>query len=202
MNQGRAPGHPLLALTLDLFMAPLRRVREQVVPKASGDVLEVGLGTGLNLGLYEGLRSLTAIEPDPYMLRRARARQARLGVEARLEAACGEDLPYPDESFDTVVATFVLCTIPDPAAALREMRRVLRPEGRLLFAEHIASKTPAVRRVQDAVDPLYTRVAGGCHLNRETPRLLEEGGFVVEQRPHGSQRYALSPVVSGRGLKA
>lgn len=200
------PSHPLLAATLDLAMYGLRELRDRVVPLAEGDVLELGVGTGLNLGRYarsssssQGVRSLTAIEPDPHMLKRARARAERLGLDVRFEQTGAEALPFDDASFDCVVATFVLCTIPDPAAALQEARRVLRPGGSLLFAEHVASSHRHEKRAQEWVNPLWSKVAGGCQLTRPAVQLVEEAGFgEIEHRPAGRQRFTLLPLVTGR----
>jgi len=191
-------GHPIVAGMLDVVMSGLKRVRHKVVPAATGDVLELGFGTGLNLPSYEGISSLVAIEPDPHMRRRAAKRAERLGVDVELEDAFAEELPYADGSFDTVVATFVLCTIPDPVAALREARRVLRKDGRLLFAEHVASSFAVPLRMQNLIDPLWGHFAGGCHVNRDALALIGEGGFSeVQHRPHGGQRFTISPVISG-----
>lgn len=198
----REDGHPIVARTLDFVMSGLKRVRTQVVPAAAGDVLELGLGTGLNLPSYEGISSLVAVEPDPHMRRRAQRRAEKLGVDVKIEDCFAEELPYPDASFDTIVATFVLCTIPDAAAALREARRVLRPDGRLLFAEHVASSYPIPLRLQNLIDPVWGHFAGGCHVNRDALSLIREGGFQhVQHRPHGGQRYTISPIISGTARK-
>jgi ubiquinone/menaquinone biosynthesis C-methylase UbiE len=190
-------GHPIVAATLDFAMRGLARVRKKVVPRAEGDVLELGLGTGLNLGSYEGIRSLTAVEPDPHMVKRARKRADDLGVDVKLDEVSAHELPYTAGSFDTVVATFVLCTIPDPVRALEEARRVLRPDGQLLFAEHVRSSYPLPRWIQNTIDPLWGHFAGGCHVNRDALALIAEAGFEAEHRTHGGQRFTISPIISG-----
>jgi SAM-dependent methyltransferase len=197
------PSHPVVASLLDVVMAPLGEIRARVLPQARGEVLELGAGTGGNFALYPpALRRLAACEPDPHMRRRAARRAERLKLGVELCAASAEALPYPDAAFDTVVATFVLCTIPAPDRALEEARRVLRPGGQLLFAEHVAHRRPAGRRVQDALDRPWGFFAGGCHLNRDAVALIEGAGFgEVIHRAHGSQDWTLAPIVSGRALR-
>lgn len=153
--------------------------RAKVVPAARGRVLEVGVGTGLNLPLYdpERVERVSGLDPAPEMLRRAAmtAREARVDVD--LVPAGAEEIPFPDRSFDTVVTTYTLCTIPEPVAAAREMARVLKPDGRLLFCEHGVAPEERVRRWQRRVRPVWRRVSGGCHLDRDIPGILREGGF-------------------------
>ncbi|MDP2309975.1 MAG: class I SAM-dependent methyltransferase [Pseudomonadota bacterium] len=198
----RPEGHPVLAAVLDVAMLPLARLRPGVVEQARGQVLEVGIGTGMNLPLYRGVTSLHAVEPDPYMLRRARERAYGLPFPVEISAAGGEALPFPDASFDTVVATFVLCTIPDPEAAIAEALRVLRPGGKLLFAEHVRSCVRPIFAVQRALEPAWRRLAGGCHLTRDPVALLREAGATdVEVRPRGAA-WSLLPVVTGSASRA
>jgi ubiquinone/menaquinone biosynthesis C-methylase UbiE len=166
-----------------------RRIREQrdkVVPRAQGRVLEIGIGTGLNLAHYDPTRvtSIVGVDPALQMHRLARRRLARTSLQVELVGLSAERLPLEDRSFDTVVCTFTLCTIADPLAALKEMRRVLRPDGRLLYAEHGQAPEPGVRRWQQRLQPLWGRIAGGCHLGRDIEGLLQAGGFTGE-RHHG-----------------
>ena len=162
-------------------LEPISRQREKVVPLARGRVLEIGVGSGLNLPCYDADRvdRLWALEPSPEMTEMARkaARSVRFDVEFIDLPA--EEIPLPDDSVDSVVTTYSLCTIPDVELALREMARVLRTGGELIFCEHGAAPDAGVRRWQDRIDPLWRRVSGGCHLNRPIPTLLEEGGFRV-----------------------
>jgi SAM-dependent methyltransferase len=195
-----APEHPWLAATLDVVMRPLYPARRLVVPAAAGDVLELGAGTGLNFDLYDWtrVRGVVAIEPDPHMLRRARARAAALARPIRVLASGGEALPFADASFDTALVTWVLCTIPGPAAALAEVRRVLRPGGTVVFVEHTRSVQPGLGRVQSALNPLWGRLSGGCRLDRPAVELLRAGGFAVEQvAPFGRERWTLVPTYHG-----
>lgn len=173
----------LLPRLLDLAcgLAPIARQRQAVVPRAAGRVLEVGIGTGLNLAYYDRARvqELVGVDPAAQMHALARKRSRKLGLPVELVQVSGEALPLQSASFDCVVCTFTLCSIPDPAAALREMRRVLRPGGKLYFAEHGAAPDAPVARRQKAMEPYWSKLAGGCHLTREVPRLLREAGFAA-----------------------
>ena len=189
------PEHPWLAAALDVMMKPLFPARELVVPAATGAVLEVGVGTGLNFELYRGIDELVGIEPDPHMLARARARAMVLSFPVELHQAGAESMPFPDARFDTAVVTFTLCTIPDPIAALAELRRVLRPGGRMLFVEHTRSSQPVLAGVQDLLTPLWKRIGGGCHLNRPSLDLVREQGFsVADVAPVWREHWTLMPI--------
>lgn len=174
------------ALTeLAMRQAILRPYRERIVAAAEGAVLEIGAGSGLNLPLYgPGVRQVTAIEPSPALLRRAEARAAAAKVPVELVEGSAEALPFPAASVDTVVTTWTLCTIPDVGRALNEMRRVLWPGGKLLFVEHGRAADPAVVRWQERLDPLWSRLAGGCHLNRAIDALLRDSRFAVTELAH------------------
>jgi SAM-dependent methyltransferase len=198
----RDDGHPWLARVLDFCMRPLYPARKLVVPEARGRVLEVGVGTGLNFGLYREIDELVGIDPDPHMLARARPRTAGLPFPAELFRTGAERMPFDASRFDTVVLTFTLCTIPDPAAALEEVRRVLKPGGRLLFVEHTRSVQPSLARVQDALTPLWKRLGGGCHLNRRALDLIRWSGLdVIDVSPVWSERWTLTPVYRGTAVK-
>ncbi len=176
-------------------MYPARRL---VVPEARGAVLEVGVGTGLNFALYRDVDSLAGVDPDPYMLERARPRAAALPFPTELHQAGAERMPFADARFDTAVVTFTLCTIPDPAAALAEVRRVLKPGGRLLFVEHTRSSQRLCAALQNAITPLWKRMCGGCHMNRRAVELVDAAGFRVrETAPVWRERWTLLPVYRG-----
>lgn len=158
---------------------PVRRQRRKVVPRAHGRVLEIGIGTGLNLEHYDKARleKLVGLDPGVEMHRLARKRMDQAGLEVELVSLSAEQIPFEAASFDTVLVTYTLCTIPDPLAALREMRRVLKPGGELIFCEHGKAPDASVRRWQDRLTPAWSKLAGGCHLNRDIPALLAEAGF-------------------------
>ena len=156
--------------------------RAKFVPRASGTVLEVGAGSGLNLPFYgPKVRALFALDPSLELWKIARSRVARAPFPVEVLAASAERIPLGDMTVDTVVTTWTLCTIPKPADALAEMRRVLKPDGELIFVEHGRSPDQRVLAWQDRLDPMWTRVAGGCHLNRPIDALIVDAGFRVTQ---------------------
>jgi ubiquinone/menaquinone biosynthesis C-methylase UbiE len=163
-------------------ISPVQRQRAKLIPQARGQVLEIGVGTGLNLPFYDRSQivRLCALDPSPQMHAKAVQRKNAAGLDVELLVLSAEEIPMPDASFDTVVTTFTLCTIPDPVKALREMRRVLKPEGQLLYCEHGRAPDAGVRRWQDRMNPFWRPIAGGCNLNRDIPALLQAGGFRLE----------------------
>lgn len=162
---------------------PMQRQRQKVVPQARGEVLEIGIGSGLNLPYYDPAQvtRVIGLDPSESSWKLAAGRVASIDVPVEFIGLSGEDIPLPDASVDTVLVTYSLCTIPDPAQALEGMRRVLRPGGELLFCEHGRAPDDSVRRWQDRINPLWRRMAGGCHLNRDIPALLTQAGFQVER---------------------
>jgi ubiquinone/menaquinone biosynthesis C-methylase UbiE len=197
-------GHPIVAAVLDLVMWPLERVRTRVVPDARGRVLEIGVGTGLNAAHYDpsGVLELVGIEPDPHMLKRAQPRFDSAPYSVELMQIGAEDMPFDDASFDAVVTTFTLCTIPDVEGAVREMHRVLAPGGVLHFAEHTRSDYRLTAGLQDAINPVWGLFSGGCNLNRNAVALLRDAGFSVEAlHDHGRGPLNLTPVHRGRAVK-
>jgi ubiquinone/menaquinone biosynthesis C-methylase UbiE len=155
--------------------------RKRVIGAAEGRVLEIGVGSGLNLPLYgPNVRSVIGLEPSSELLRMARGRGAAAGVPVEFLEASAETLPLDDGSVDTVVTTWTLCTIADAPRALAEMRRVLKPGGAMLFVEHGRAPQPGVARWQDRLDPLWSCVAGGCHLNRKIDDLISGSGFRID----------------------
>ena len=160
---------------------PKMRQREKLVPLASGRVLEVGMGSGLNLPFYDARRvtKVWGLEPSPEMSKMASAAVEAVAFDVEFVSAGGEQIPLDSESFDTVLMTFTLCTIPDAERALREIARVLKRGGQLLFCEHGAAPDAGVRRWQNRINPLWRRLAGGCHLNRDIPGLIRRGGFEI-----------------------
>ena len=160
-------------------MNAVAQQRMKVVPQARGRVLEIGIGTALNLPFYDAgrVREIVGVDPALRMHRLAlkRIRAAKMPVE--LVGLSAEKLPLADGVFDTVVSTYTLCTIPDPVAALREVRRVLAPGGRLLFSEHGRAPDANVLKWQSRLQPYWSRLAGGCMLDRDIPAILKEAGF-------------------------
>jgi ubiquinone/menaquinone biosynthesis C-methylase UbiE len=162
---------------------PISRQRAKVVPAAEGRVLEVGMGSGHNLSFYDPdkVEMVFGLEPSEGMRRKAQPNLAKSPVKVEWLDLPGEEVPLEDDSVDTVVLTYTLCTIPDYRTALSQMRRVLKPHGRLLFCEHGEAPDESVRRWQARVNPLWKKIAGGCNLNRPIPTCLEEAGFRIEQ---------------------
>jgi ubiquinone/menaquinone biosynthesis C-methylase UbiE len=176
---------PDVSTIYDLFMLPaeragLRRLRRRAVAAARGRVLEVGIGTGLNLPLYDADARVVGIDPNLDALKRARLRADEAGRALYPVLGDGEQLPFRDAAFDGIVATLVFCTVPDPDRALKELRRVVRSGGGLRLLEHVRALSPAVARLQDLVDPAWTRVLAGCHVNRDTLGTVSQAGFRVQ----------------------
>jgi ubiquinone/menaquinone biosynthesis C-methylase UbiE len=174
--------HPIFSAIYDFIMAPqeyfvLGRQREAVLAGLTGCVLEVGAGTGLNFPKHSRDAVVFAIEPDDSMLERAKARRDAAAARVILIAADAEALPFRAASFDAVVSTLVFCTIPNPPAALRELRRVLKVGGAFRFLEHVRSSTAIGGSMQDAIAPVWKRLFGGCHPNRDTISAFRAAGF-------------------------
>jgi len=161
---------------------PVERQREKIVPRATGRVLEIGIGSGLNLPHYDAERveSVTGVDPSPELTGDAIALAAELSLNLTVHTTTAERIPEEDASFDTVLVTYALCSIPDIDAALLEMRRVLKSDGALLFVEHGEAPNASVRRVQKLLNPMWKRIGGGCNLHRPIPALLDHAGFNVE----------------------
>lgn len=155
------------------------RQRAKVVPAASGRVLEIGFGSGLNLPFYDRaqVQRLWALEPTAEMSSLAREAATRAPYPVEFLRAPAEEIPLATATVDTVVITYTLCTIPDAAKALAQVVRVLRPDGCLLFCEHGLAPDEGIRKWQRRMNPLWKRVSGGCHLDRDVPALLRDGGF-------------------------
>jgi ubiquinone/menaquinone biosynthesis C-methylase UbiE len=164
--------------------------RWRVVTAAEGRVLELGIGSGLNLPFYKTAQvtHVLGLDPLPRLLSMSRRAATDMPYVTDLVAGSAEAIPLEDASVDTVVTTWTLCSIPDVAHALRESRRVLKPDGRLLFVEHGRSPEARVIRWQDRLTPLWKRLAGGCHLNRAITQLIEESGFRIERLESGYMR--------------
>ncbi|MES1926178.1 class I SAM-dependent methyltransferase [Salinisphaera sp. T31B1] len=163
-------------------LAQVEAERARLVPLAHGRVLEVGIGTGRNLRHYDARRvnEIVGLDPATAMQPRAKSRLAGLGLDVSLLPVAAERIPAAANSFDTVVVTYSLCSIAEPLVALAEMRRVLKPDGTLLFCEHGLAREPHIARWQARLTPTWRRLAGGCHLDRDVPHLLAGAGFSLD----------------------
>lgn len=160
---------------------PTRKQREKIVPLAEGDVLEIGIGSGLNLPHYDSgkVRKIWGLEPSAGMRRKAQPMVDASGLDVEFIDLPGEKIPLESNSVDTVLVTYTLCSIDDALSALEGMRRVLKPRGTLLFCEHGVAPDDSVRRWQQRLNPLWSRFSGGCNMNRDIPGLITKGGFRI-----------------------
>lgn len=169
----------------DLAMKPLekrkfRKIREALLLKARGRVLEIGAGTGVNFPLYQNVEKVDAIEPNSDMLKHANEKKASSSVPICFHQQSAETLNFPDNTFDSVVATLVFCSIPDPEKALLEIKRVSKPNAAVLFFEHVKMEQRGLALAQDFLTPLWKRLFGGCHLNRDTLQMIQQSGFQIK----------------------
>jgi SAM-dependent methyltransferase len=204
----RHRGHPIFAALYDSMMGRAERRffgrhRAHLAGTVTGRVLDLGSGTGVNLSYYPPAAAVVGIEPDPYMLRRAHARALHLGARAALLQSDAEALPFAAGTFDVALVTLVLCTVADPAGALAELRRVLRPGGEIRFFEHVRAASRGWARFQDAATPAWSLVGAGCHPNRDTVRTIEAAGFrIVELRRYAFGPYPVRPMVRGVAIRS
>jgi SAM-dependent methyltransferase len=163
-------------------LKPIKKQRQKVIPHAQGRVLEVGMGTGLNMPYYDKdkVDVVYGLEPNEKSRKMAQGPIQKAGLTVDIIGLDGQDIPLDKDSVDTVVLTYTLCTIPDPLKAMVEMRRVLKPGGKLLFSEHGLAPDVAVQKWQGRLNPLWGMIGGGCNLNRDIPELIRAGGFTME----------------------
>ncbi len=168
-------------------MSDITEQRQRAVPGARGTVLEIGMGTGLNLPYYDERRvdKVIGLDPSVASFRKALKRSATRPFPVEYLGLRGEDIPLPDDSMDSIVLTYTLCSITQPHQALAEMRRVLKPGGKLIFCEHGKSSGERVYRWQRRVTPVWKRLVGGCHLDRDIPGLINSAGFRVAEMDSG-----------------
>lgn len=161
---------------------PILRQREKVVPQAEGRILEIGMGSGINIPYYntKNVEKVWGLEPSLGMRKKAQKRVDAAPFDLEWLDLPGEEIPLDNNSVDSIVLTYTLCTIPDWRAAVEQMRRVLKPGGKLLFSEHGKAPDAAVQAWQNRINPVWMKLAGGCHLNRDIPQLLKEGGFDIK----------------------
>ncbi|MDM5326574.1 class I SAM-dependent methyltransferase [Neobacillus sp. CF12] len=173
----------------DFFMSPLeqrkfKRIRSELLKGASGKVLEIGSGTGINFPLYYNVDTVTAIEPSLPMIERSFTKQKSTVVPIEIVNASAENLPFKDHTFDTVVATLVFCTIPNVEKAIHELKRVCKPDGKILLFEHVKMENTVLSKMQESLTPFWKRVCDGCCLNRETLKEFTNKGLEVETVEH------------------
>jgi ubiquinone/menaquinone biosynthesis C-methylase UbiE len=162
---------------------PTMKQRAKVIPWANGDVLEVGIGSGLNLSFYNPnkITHITGIDPSEELWKQKTVNVNDLGFKVNFINAIAEDLPFENELFDTVVITYTLCTVKNPNKALQEIKRVLKPNGKLIFCEHGLAEDTNTKKWQNLLNPIWKKVGGGCNLNRETSQLIKSSGFKIMQ---------------------
>lgn len=162
---------------------PTRKQREKIVPRATGDVLEIGFGSGLNLPFYDRgkVRHIWGLEPSEGMRHLSRGPIGKSELDVELIDLPGEEIPLDDDCVDTVLVTYTLCTIPEVAMALQGMRRVLKPRGRVLYCEHGKAPDTNVQKWQERLNPAWKKISGGCSLRRDVPAILQEAGFHIEE---------------------
>lgn len=165
----------------------IMKARSRIVPQASGDVLELGCGGGINMAFYDPAKisSFSGVDPSPALLERSREAAQAIGLNADIRGGIGEALPFDDASFDTVLITFTLCSVDDQQQVLSEMRRVIRPGGKALFLEHGAAPDASVQKWQRRIEPVWRRIGGNCHLTRDISAAYEVAGFTIAQGGKG-----------------
>lgn len=188
----------ILPLCLDKAcgIGPITKQREKVVPLAEGVVLEIGIGSGQNLPHYNPARvqKIIGVDPDEHIWKRSASRRAACPIEIERIGLSGEDIPLETNSADSVVVTYSLCTIPDPVKALHEMTRILKPGGKILFSEHGKAPDAKVHKWQNRIDPIWKKIAGGCHSGRDIPALFRQADLSFESL---NEMYIPGPKVLG-----
>lgn len=213
MSSGGAVRNPIFARLYDRVSARAEEAgqgehRQELLAGLSGRVVEVGAGNGLNFPHYPAeVEEVVAVEPEAYLRERARQAAGTAAVPVRVVDGLADRLPLDDGSVDSGICSLVLCSVPSQAAALAELRRVLRPGGELRFYEHVRGEGAAFARVQRAADVVWPRIAGGCHTHRDTPRAIEGAGFAIEACRRFSFRPCsvlapIKPHVIGRARRA
>ena len=191
----------LFAKIYDHLMAPLekRRImkwRKNLLEHAKGKVLEIGAGTGVNFSLYKDCEHITAIEPNPFMLEKAERKKTKANVPITLIEEKAERLPFEDNSFDTIVVMLVLCSVDDPVQSIEEIKRVLKPDGLILFLEHVEMDQTFLKGLQNMLNPVWKRVCDGCHLNRRTESMIRESGLKIVSKQSYLSGLAISLVAT------
>lgn len=181
----------------DEAMKPIERtrfqkIRAELIRKATGSVLEIGSGSGINFLYYKNADQVDAIEPNPEMIKRSQKHIVKTSIPIHTHLAKAESLPFEDNSFDSVVATLVFCTIPDPVKALKEIQRVSKPGAKLLLFEHVKMEQKFLGKIQESLTPLWRKVCDGCHLNRDTLMLMTQSEIEVDKVDYYFKRLFLT----------
>jgi len=160
-------------------IGPITKQREKVVPLAEGVVLEIGIGSGQNLPHYntDKVSKIIGVDPDEHIWKRSETRRAACPIDIERIGLSGEDIPLGKNTADSVVVTYSLCTIPNPIKALHEMKRILKPGGKILFSEHGKAPDAKIHRWQNRIDPVWKKIAGGCHSGRNIPTLFKQANL-------------------------
>ena len=204
MPEQKREGHRWFAATYDRLMARpentfMKRIRQEVIGEARGQVLEIGCGTGASFPYYsDSVESITATEPDPYMLARANKRAATLGKPIVFHQAPAETLPFDDASFDTVISTLVMCTVGDLPKALSEVRRVLKSSGQFRFYEHVRYDHAFGAFWQDIITPIWRWFGAGCHPNRDLEGFIRKAGFEIARIQYMKTHWPIPPMAFAR----
>ena len=160
---------------------PIEYQRKKIVPKAKGLILEIGIGSGLNLPFYDKskVEKFWGLDPSEELSLMAKEKSEELGLKINFLSCGAENIPLPDDHIDNAVVTYTMCTIPEVLAANKEIIRILKPNGKLLFCEHGLSPDKKISKWQSRINPIWGKIAGGCHLNRDIPKILNDSGFDI-----------------------
>jgi ubiquinone/menaquinone biosynthesis C-methylase UbiE len=189
----------MFASYYDFFMKPIEKRyitkwREELLGHAHGEVLEIGAGTGINFPLYKECKNVIALEPNRHMIEKAETKLKIATVPIKIVEGTAEKLPFTNNQFDTIVVTLVLCSVDDPRLALEEMKRVLKPDGKVLFLEHVKMEQPLYSSFQKILTPMWKHICDGCHLNRRTEKSIIDSGFKVLSKESHLSGFAISLV--------
>jgi ubiquinone/menaquinone biosynthesis C-methylase UbiE len=172
--------------------------RRDLLMHAKGTVLEIGAGTGVNFPIYENCKEVVAVEPNQFMIQKAMKRQKQANVPITIIEKRAEELPFPDKSFDTIVLTLVLCSVQDPSQVIVELKRVLKPGGKILLLEHVKMNHPIYSVVQTLFTPVWKRICDGCHLNRQTENTIHHFDLEVQEKKEFLRGFAIAMILAKR----
>jgi ubiquinone/menaquinone biosynthesis C-methylase UbiE len=176
-------------LNSEMGSEELEKIRREVLADASGTVLEIGVGPGYNFALYKNISKLYALEPSKELTDIAKTRSNSLVFPVEFLDAGAENIPLPDQSVDTVISTWTLCSVSDPRKVLQEIKRILKPGGKFLFVDHGASPTVGIRAIQTISTSITKYFTGNCHYDRQLEMLIKEAGFAIKKMAHPPERF-------------